>query len=208
MNCIKKLTNGIHYRLLASIFVVTVGASLFATTSGAFAQSATVDLSATLTEPASFVNVDGLASTTLGFGPVAIPVSGTSYFGVGGVEVTWKAPNGSNFHIDIKTDNAADADGMVDDVTAAGANSVPLRFNNPDLGVPIDVNSPTVGEWGAIYGVVKDADNSPFTEFADETLGYSKVAGTNFNLNVAIEVASTAIAAGYTAPITLDLVIE
>ncbi len=208
MNNIKKLTSAIHFRLLACVFVVTVGASLFAATSGAFAQSATVDLSATLTETTSFVNVDGLSSTTLGFGSVAIPGSGTSYFGAGSVEVTWKAPNGSNFHIDIKTDNAADADGMVDDVAAVGANSVPLRFNNPGLGTPADVNNPTVGEWGTIYGIVRDADNLPIIEFADETLGYSKVAGTNFNLNVAIEVVSSAIAASYTAPITLDLVIE
>ncbi len=190
-------------------FLLMMAISLFATISGAFAQStdtATVNLRVTLTETAPFVDI---STATFNLGSIDIPpYLGTSYFGAGGLEVTWKAPNGSNFHINIKTDNAANADGIVDNVIDPGANSIPLRFNNPNLGIPGDVNNPTVIEWETIYGFVKDADNLPVIEFADESLGYSRVAGDNFNLNFAVEVLSTVIAGSYSAPVTLDLVLE
>ena len=65
-----------------------------------------------------------------------------------------------------------------------------------------------IREYLFLYVVHYGANNLPVTEFANENVWHSKVAGDNFKLNIAVELLSTVIAGSYVAPVTLDLVLE
>ena len=164
-----------------------------------------IQVSATILEESAFIDV---SSTSVQFGELSLPDSGRSIFGVVGPKVSWKAPNGSKWSIQITTDSPGG-------LTNSNGDSLQLKFNNSNLGAPVDRSKPTETEFAsesAVYRPVLDSTATPADKLALEFGGNSieskaLESSDDDDINFAVAVPSDAPGGVYDATITLDLVI-
>jgi len=214
-------------------------------------RTANVTLSAFLVEGATTLTV---SPHDFGFGDLAIPASGlrrittgrfeevsngnsTTFVESGSVfDVFWKVPGGSNFKLEVYTDNFTGSHGLVDSVIF-GANSLEVRFNTINFGIGGDINDTT----GAVdtqgfaildqFGVpILEGDNNweifwarvlnrrvfdnttgflvdPFDLANNLSGGLDNATTDNARVIFAVEVLSTSLKTSYSAEIIFDLTV-
>ncbi len=199
MKNINKLTNAINYRLLACIFVVTVGASLMSGV--AFAQiTDTVDVSVTVNAGQSSLNV---TETSVGFGSVT-PSQAGSRFESANVTGNYFAANGP-WELIVYTTDANDAEGLIGTGNVAPNDNLgALLPFKVDPGADHDVtdNSHWAGS-ADMFTPVPDDGSPNHAVIASSTNGDP---GNNPNLvfNFGIDVAGAA-QGPYETKVTVDL---
>ena len=167
--------------------------------------SENIEVGATLVESDVYIDV---SNNNVQFGQLVVPDSERSIFGIAGPKVSWKAPNGSEWSIQITTNDTGSTTGL----TNSNGDSLQLKFNNSNLGSPESVTSPKEDEFtgtAPIYRTILNSSASAEDKIALAFAGSSDLPAseTDYDLNFAVGVPSTARGGNYGATIVLELVV-
>ena len=172
-----------------------LAASVVSQASGQLA-SDTVSVSAEVVQSALFVVVD---MDTINFPQLEIPLSGTQRTISSTANLSWNAPIGENWHVEVSTDNALNQPGLV---SSSGTEFILLKFNNAIIAPQGDINDGNT-DWDNNWRFVFDPDNDTPLNFTSSELS-ADVGNTDFTF--AVQLTDNTLPDTYSGVVTFDLV--